>query len=76
MMSKKEMDSNDAILMKQLKMKTKTKLDWTKEINMQELIILNSSMDLYIKKYGNSENSDNLKHKILDQLINKCNLIR
>ena len=57
-------------------MKTKKKLDWTKEINMQELIILNSSMDLYIKKYGNSENSDNLKHKILDQLINKCNLIR
>jgi len=57
-------------------MKTKTKLDWTKEINMQELIIINSSMDLYIKKYGNSENSENLKNKILDQLINKCNLIR
>ena len=57
-------------------MKTKTELDWTKEINMQELIIINSSMDLYIKKYGNSENSENLKNKILDQLINKCNLIR
>ena len=42
----------------------------SRTFSMQELIVLNSAMDLYSKKWGNSEDSDNLKNEIVDQLIN------
>tara|TARA_R110000744_G_scaffold292225_1_gene402802 strand:- start:35 stop:199 length:165 start_codon:yes stop_codon:yes gene_type:complete len=45
----------------------------SRKFNMQELIMLNSAMDLYTKKFGNSENSENLKNEIVDQLIDKVN---
>lgn len=36
----------------------------------QELVILNSALNLYCNKYGESENSIQLEVKIKDQLIN------
>ena len=43
----------------------------SRKFNMQELIMLNSAMDLYTKKFGNSENSENLKSISKDKKSNR-----
>tara|TARA_R110000744_G_scaffold359768_1_gene467120 strand:- start:19 stop:150 length:132 start_codon:yes stop_codon:yes gene_type:complete len=37
-------------------------------MNIQELIILNSALNLYINKYGKSHNTRDLELKLKDQL--------
>ena len=38
-------------------------------MNTQELIILNSAINLYIEKYGNSHNTKDLETKLTNQLM-------
>ena len=42
-------------------------------MNIQELIILNSALSLYINKYGKSHNSSDLELKLKDQLYKSIN---